>query len=419
MNAWVPVQPVQPVQPVTSRTPVDSARDWLERYVTVVNDSDLDILTLWAVHTHLAQETYSSPRLLLDSPVPGSGKTTVLEHLQRLCHHPVQAASLSSPALLARIIDAGMRTILIDEADRSLSPKVEGVGELLAILNSGYKRGGTRPVLVASKGNEWSVKEMPTYSPVAMAGNAPDLPDDTKSRCIRVLLMPDIDDSSEESEWEYIDDEARELGEAIAAWADLVREDIRTTRPVLPEGVKGRMREIWGPLKRVALSAGGDWPTIVDGLALQEVERIALEREEGIVIEKPHMTLLAHMHQVWPQGESFAPTEHMIRELIDAHPEAWGEGSKFGKDLTAQRLGRMLVKHFKVTTSRPDSTGPRGYTRSSLEPAFRSLGLDPRTKPAEPVEVAEPAASTCAGCGMPMRLDHESGMHPSCEAVAS
>jgi hypothetical protein len=54
--------------------------------------------------------------------------------------------------LMTRMLDAEQRTILIDEADRSLDPKKEGVGELLAVLNSGYKRGGTRPVLVQVKG---------------------------------------------------------------------------------------------------------------------------------------------------------------------------------------------------------------------------------------------------------------------------
>jgi len=79
-------------------------------------------------------------------------------------------ASLSSPALLTRMLDAGMRTILIDEADRSLNPDKEGVAELLAVLNSGYKRGDTRPVLVPTK-DGWRVSEMPTYCPVVMAGN--------------------------------------------------------------------------------------------------------------------------------------------------------------------------------------------------------------------------------------------------------
>jgi len=96
-------------------------RDWLATYICTVNDADLDLLTLWAAHTHLVFETYTTPRLQIDSPVPESGKTTCLEHLQRLCHRSVQIASLASPALLTRMLSAELRTILIDEADRSLN----------------------------------------------------------------------------------------------------------------------------------------------------------------------------------------------------------------------------------------------------------------------------------------------------------
>jgi hypothetical protein len=76
-------------------------RAWFGRFVSVPDDLDLDLLALWAAHTHVALETYSTPRLILDSTMPGSGKTTVLEHLQRLSYAPIQAASISSPALLA------------------------------------------------------------------------------------------------------------------------------------------------------------------------------------------------------------------------------------------------------------------------------------------------------------------------------
>ena len=66
-------------------------------------------------------------------------------------------ASVSSSAMLARVLEAGIRTMLIDEVDRSLAPDKEGIADLLAILNSGYKRGGTRPVLtpIKAKGGGW------------------------------------------------------------------------------------------------------------------------------------------------------------------------------------------------------------------------------------------------------------------------
>src|SRR5215207_4777589 len=204
-------------------------RSWFARFIRTMDGADLDLLTLWAAHTHLAMETYTTPRLQLDSPVPGSGKTTCLEHLQRLCLRPVQMASLSSPALLTRMLNAELRTILIDEADRSLNPEKEGIADLLAVLNSGYKRGATRPVLTPVKGGGWETKEMPTFAAVAMAGNNPNLPDDTRSRIIRVLLLPDLSGTVEESDWETIEEDAFGLHSQIVDWADQVRDQVKAT----------------------------------------------------------------------------------------------------------------------------------------------------------------------------------------------
>ena len=234
-------------------------REWWAAYISTVTEADLDLLTLFAVHTHLITESYTAPRLQIDSPVHGSGKTTCLEHFERLCLRSAQMASISSPALMTRMLDAEQRTILIDEADRSLNPDKEGVLELLAVLNSGYKRGGTRPVLVQVKGGNWEPREMPTFCAAVIAGNNPNLPEDTRSRIIRVLLLPDLDGRIEESDWELIEDDAQALHDEIADWADQVRERFtRTADP--PRGDKGRLREKWAPLKRVAAAAGGDWP---------------------------------------------------------------------------------------------------------------------------------------------------------------
>lgn len=408
-----PVQPEKPLHPVTQGGVLDDVRSWLERFITVIEDVDLDLLTLWAAHTHLVIETYTSPRLVIDSPVPGSGKTTVLEHLERLCLYPIQMASLSSPALLTRMLDNSMRTVLIDEADRSLSPNKDGVEELLAVLNSGYKRGGSRPVLTPGTGGTWNVSEMPTYSPVAMAGNSPNLPEDTKSRSIRVLLMPDVDGVAEESDWELFDEEARELGRELATWADKVRDEVKA-RPELPDGIKGRARERWGPLKRVALAHGGRWPAVVDAMALEDVRQIEAERDEGIVIQRPHVTLLGHIGAVWGQDEAFVPTERLIDRLIAEHPETWGRDSPFGKSLTPQRLGRMLTGNYRISSARPDTNGHRGYLRASFKTAFRRFGIPPLHEPDEPAQAAEPAVirslpGVCFECGWRDGEGHEAG----------
>jgi hypothetical protein len=406
----------------TGRTVLDEVRDHFANYVCTVDASDLDLLALWAAHTHLVIETYTTPRLEINSPVPGSGKTTVLEHLERLCVRPIQMAAVSSSAMLARVLEAGIRTMLIDEVDRSLAPDKEGIADLLAILNSGYKRGGTRPVLTPTKGGGWEVAEMTTFAPVAMAGNSPNLPDDTRSRCIRVLLLPDIEGRVEESDWEMLDEPARELGANLARWADSVRDQVRGDRPPLPDTVKGRARERWSPLKRVAAAAGGRWPSVVDDLAVRDVQRIQAEREEGITQEKRHVTLLRHIHAAWGEGELFIGTEDLLARLTASHPTLWGPASQYGKALTPQGLGRMLTKNFNIHSGRmPDGDRQRGYPLAAFLPAFRGFALSPPMKPdgldepGEPDDCPQSAPGPCQGCNRaPARTD--SGLCDFCTA---
>src|SRR5271165_3944637 len=91
---------------------LDDIAAWYGRFIRVTDPDDLCILSLWTVHTHLVVELYTTPRLQVDSVIFGSGKTTVLDHLNRLCLNPVQAASLSSPALIPRMLETKIRTIL-------------------------------------------------------------------------------------------------------------------------------------------------------------------------------------------------------------------------------------------------------------------------------------------------------------------
>ena len=75
---------------------LDDVRRWLSRFILTIDESDIDLLVLWCAHTYLCLETYTTPRLLIDSPIPSSGKTTVLEHLFRLCANPIQMSSVQT-----------------------------------------------------------------------------------------------------------------------------------------------------------------------------------------------------------------------------------------------------------------------------------------------------------------------------------
>jgi hypothetical protein len=379
-------------------SPLDHLVDWFNRFIRLTHPDDVYILALWTVHTHLASALYTSPRLMIDSVMPGSGKTTLLDHLNRLCHNPLHAATLTSPAQLTRMLDAGPRTILLDEVDRSLNADRPGVAELIAVLNAGYRVGATRPVLVQTGNNNWETKEMPTFAPVAMAGNSPRLPEDTVSRSIRILLMPDLDDTVEDSDWELIEDDAKNLHGEVATWADSGRERVKGMVVELPDGCIGRSKEKWRPLKRVAVVAGEHWPAITDRLISQSLAEDAAERDAGLKALPVGMVMLKDLHTVWPDGEKFVPTRTLVKKLIDHNPEYWGANSSYGKALTDTRFGQIVMRASKVTSERPGGRGPRGFLRSLLEPVWHRLGI------ARSQEAGAPGEAGAAGA-------HNQGLH--------
>jgi len=145
------------------------------------------------------------------------------------------------------------------------------------------------------------------------------------------------------------------------------------------------------------VALAGRWPDVVDVLASRDVERIALEREDGIVQQRPHVVLLEHMHEVWPAAETFVSTEDLIGQLVTNYPEMWSEQSTYGKRLTAQRMGRMLVTAYNIHSDRrdrADGSKVRGYRRSTLAPAFARFGMTLPVEPAGPVEAVEPVRRT-------------------------
>jgi Protein of unknown function (DUF3631) len=223
---------------------------------------------------------------------------------------------------------------------------------------------------------------MPTFAAVAMAGNNPNLPDDTRSRIIRVLLLPDLYGSVEESDWEDIEPDAIELHDHIAAWADDVRERVKSNKPVMPDVIKGRFREKWAPLKRVAEAAGGRWADAVDAMALHDRQEHDMNKEDGLITDKPAVVLLKHIHEVWnAQDASFLASAQLIDLLVDVHPNVWGPESSYGKRLTQARLGRMLAQGYKIHSKQIERGGHRGYVLADFTRAWRQMGIT--TSPSE------------------------------------
>ena len=369
---------------------LDRLKKHYQKFVYLINEDDYPKLALWTFHTHVADVTYTSPRLLLESPIPGSGKTTVLEHLNKLCRNAHLIASAPTPALISRILNDDIHTLLLDEAHNTLNPDKPGMSDLVAIINSGYKKGATRPVLVPSKGGAWESADMPTYGPVVIAGNNPRLADDTRQRCISIRLLRDTLERASESDWELIEPDTLDLLAYVQETAEMTRELIRDCQPLLPAGCKNRDRERWKPLARIATVAGRGWATNATGLITRDLDNAKMESESTGNQLTPGEQLVTDLAEIFTPGTRFLSTARILETLISDNPEQWGWKSHYGKPLTVQRMGRML-NTYGVYSSKDGDT--RGYYAGTFLNAWVSLGIREPSKPSEPSEPSGPAES--------------------------
>jgi putative DNA primase/helicase len=112
---------------------LDELAATIKRFV-VMPPYAAEMLALWILHTYAFTYRDVSTYIGIESPEKRCGKTTLLNVLAELVHHPVTAANISSSAFF-RVIHETQPTLIIDEADTFLNANTE----LGGILNAGYR----------------------------------------------------------------------------------------------------------------------------------------------------------------------------------------------------------------------------------------------------------------------------------------
>lgn len=245
---------------------LDQVHQMVKKYVAFPSEHHSVVVALWVLHTWVVNAFYVTPRLILDSAEPGSGKTRVLELLALLCRAAKLTLSTTTAALYRRIaaaVDEGMPppTVLQDEADaifgKTATPQAE---DLRALFNAGYRKGATVDRCEGDAKN-MRVREFPVHAPVALAGLAGKMPDTIRTRSVTIHMRrrrPDqrVADFRERDALA----EAEPIRELLTQWADEHEEGLAVARPDMPDGVTDRSAEIWEPLLAIADLAGGQWP---------------------------------------------------------------------------------------------------------------------------------------------------------------
>jgi len=189
------------------------------------------------------------PYLSFTGPA-GSAKTRALEILESLVFRPTLTAD-PSPALIFRSLHAYGGVFLLDEAEKLSNSKDQAAVDILSVLHSGYKRGGTAGRL-EPVGDTYQPIYFNVFGPKAIASiTAP--PPTLASRCIPFPMLR-AEAKSEKPKRLLDEGKAQAIRDSLHSWALGYGQEIGKLpkMDVCPPEVFGRSRELWQPLLALA-----------------------------------------------------------------------------------------------------------------------------------------------------------------------
>jgi hypothetical protein len=352
--------------PITNGAEVlDDIAAFIKRFVAFPTEHALIAVVLWAAHTWVTT-WYVTPRLILDSAEPGSGKTRVLEILALLVLRPEMTISATVAAIF-RMLAEHPYTLLFDEVDAIFNPKNGGNYEdLRGLLNSGYKRGATIARCVGDA-KAMKVQRFTVFAPVALAGIAGSMPATITTRAVTIhMRRRGPGEHVEPFRERDVAEPAADLRDRIGRWMTSVAGQVSDARPDMPDGVMDRPAEVWEALLAVADAAGGEWPE----RARSACRHFVLDA--GGATASIGVRLLRDIRTVFGTRERM-PTADLVAALIKMDDSPWAD--LYGKELSARRLAKELERYdVRPVQWRDGTTQPRGYVVAATE-SPRQVGL--------------------------------------------
>ncbi len=208
-------------------------------------------LTLWTMLTYIYLAWDAVPYLFIGGPM-SSGKSRVLDVLQRLVFRPFISSNVTAPTLF-RTLHATGGTMLFDEAER-LKQSTPEQQEIQSVFLSGYRRGGCATRL-EPVGDSFRPVRFDVFGPKALACIA-GLPPTLASRCVPITMFRSAANSEkpkrrmdeDAAAWQSIRDDLHVLAlEHGPTWVELA-----SRKNVVPSGIGGRNYELWQPLLALA-----------------------------------------------------------------------------------------------------------------------------------------------------------------------
>ena len=327
------VMPVPAVESLDGGTLLAGVEEFITTYVVLPARAGLPV-GLWVLGTYLYQAFDQFPYLAMVSPCKRAGKTRLLSVLGLVCLQALRNV-FPSPAVLYRVLKRyeGEMTLLLDEVEFLNSKNSEAGQAIIAVLNSGFERGGVVLRCAGPRGDQ--LEEFPCYCPKALAaiGRLPETISD------RSIILPMQRRLPTEHVARFVQSRVKprtlQLRNNLAALAKGIREDVEQAYRHHGElgFLSDREEDCWLPLFSLL--------AVIAPERLPELQRAALDlsgqKGEDDVDNSLSLRLLADIQKVWTNEENSLSTD-LIQRLKDLEEAPWSTEI----ELTPRKLARML-----------------------------------------------------------------------------
>lgn len=317
----------EPINPVIL---LDEISVTLRRFI-VMDKYQSDIATLWLASCWFVDVIHTAPIALINAPEKGCGKTQLLTLLGKLAPRATQLSGIS-PSVLFRMIEKYQPTLFVDEIETVLKDNED----LRGLLNAGHTRDSAFVWRSVAAGDDFEPKRFTVWGMKAIAGiNAIKLAETVTSRSIVFELRRKKPDEKADRLRFAEPHLFTRLTAQLARFAEDCSEQVRQTRPVLPDELGDRDQDNIEPLLQVAYVTGGHWPDTAVKAALKIFQ--ASQSTQSTANE-----LLSDIQEIFEtKRTNKISTADLIEALVSDDEKSWQTYNR-GKALSPRQLANKL-----------------------------------------------------------------------------
>jgi len=342
-----PYEEIEPWHtPINPNELLNEIATTIKRFI-VCQDETIITTTLWIAMTWFIDVIQVAPLAVITAPEKRCGKSQLLFLLDRIVNRPLAASNITSAALF-RSIEAWHPTLLIDEADTFMKEN----DELRGLINCGHTR--DTAYLIRVVGDEHTPKQFSLWGAKALAGIGK-LSDTIMDRAICLVLRRKKPDENVERLRHAEPGLFTKIAAKLARFTEDYSEQIRFSKPPLPDALHDRAQDNWEPLLAIAETAGNEWPKLARNAAIKISGNT--EQSQSIGVE-----LLADIQEIieTKQADRIS-TADLIAALCNDQEKPWATYNR-GQSITPRQLASRL-KEFGImsNTIRIGNTTAKGY----------------------------------------------------------